>query len=111
MIQVAAPRPFNPGTVRPGDHHSRLAARRSFVALKHSFLEAVALVANEPGAHWLQAQVRTAEQPVDLWLLRAPVFAALAGGEPEWRERRHALRRDLDSVFPDLDPGSAFLPF
>ena len=55
-----------------------------------------------------QAQVRAAEEPVDLWLLRAPMFAALAGTAPDQRTRRQQLRRSLDSVFPDLEPPSAF---
>jgi len=59
---------------------------------------------------WLLNLVRAAEEPVDLWLLRAPVFAALAGGTLEQRQRRQQLRRGLDSVFPDLEPPSAFMP-
>lgn len=60
------------------------------------------------GVEWLLVQVRAAEEPVDLWLLRAPAFAALAGAEPQLRVRRQQLRRSLDSVFPDLDGPSNF---
>jgi hypothetical protein len=45
---------------------------------------------------------------VDLWLLRAPLFAAMAGPDPDMRRRRQMLRRSLDSVFHDTDPASAF---
>ena len=55
--------------------------------------------------------MRAAEEPVDLWLLRAPVFAALAGVQPEQRQRRQQLRRGLDSIFPELESASDFEPF
>jgi hypothetical protein len=61
-------------------------------------------------AGWLRTQVRLAEEPVDLWLLRGPVFAALAGCDPETRRRRQMLRRGLDSVFADCEPPSSFMP-
>jgi len=107
-MHAAAPRHFTPGAGAPGDPGARMAARRAFVELKLTFMQALADV---PDATWLHAQVRSAEEPVDLWLLRAPVFAALAGADPDYRQRRRLLRRGLDSIFPDLDPGSAFVPF
>ena len=76
VMHAAAPRHFSPGAGLPGDRGARSAARRAFVELKLDFLHALAGV---PAADWLHAQVRSAEEPVDLWLLRAPVFAALAG--------------------------------
>lgn len=85
-----------------------MAARRAFVDLKLTFLHALAGAAD---VDWLCAQVRAAEEPVDLWLLRAPVFAALAGGGPEQRLRRQQLRRGLDTIFPDLEPASGFVSF
>jgi hypothetical protein len=109
----AAPRHFSPeaglpGAGMPGDRGARLAARHAFVDLKLTFLHALQ---ESPDADWLRAQVRAAEEPVDLWLLRAPVFAALAGTSTDARQRRQQLRRGLDSVFPDLDPPSGFTPF
>jgi len=106
-MHAADPRHFSPGAGMPGDRGARTAARRAFVELKLDFLAALADV---PTAAWLQAQVRSAEEPVDLWLLRAPVFAALAGADPDYRRRRQQLRRGLDSVFPDLDSASGFVP-
>jgi len=91
----------------PGDRGARIAARQAFVDLKQTFLQAMP---GNPDVEWLRALVRAAEEPVDLWLLRAPVFAALAGGTLEQRQRRQQLRRGLDSVFPDLEPPSAFTP-
>ena len=111
-MQQVSPRHFSPGAGlpgagMPGDRGARMAARQAFVDLKQTFLHAM------PGSsdvEWLRALVRAAEEPVDLWLLRAPVFAALAGGTQEQRQRRQQLRRGLDSVFPDLEPPSAFTP-
>ena len=100
-MQIAAPRQFSPGAAVPAGRSARLAARRAFVDLKVTFMQALA---DMPHTDWLHAQVRCAEAPVDLWLLRAPVFAALEGAGPDYRERRQRLRRGLDSVFPDLEP-------
>jgi hypothetical protein len=97
-----------PGAGMPGDRGAHLAARQAFVDLKLTFLHALV---DTLDAEWLRAQVRAAEEPEDLWLLRAPVFAALAGTSSDARQRRQQLRRGLDSVFPDLDPPSGFTPF
>lgn len=109
-VQPNQPRHFSPGAGLPGaglpgDRSARMAARQAFVELKLTFLDALQ---GAPDVDWLRAQVRAAEEPVDLWLLRAPVFAALDGSSPAQRTRRHQLRRGLDSVFPDLQPASAF---
>ena len=110
-IQVA-PRHFSPGANLPdadlpSHRAARMAARQAFVDLKQTFLQALDAA---DGADWLRKQVRSAEEPVDLWLLRAPVYAVLAGADDEHRERRRALRRGLDTIFPDLEPESAFTP-
>jgi hypothetical protein len=102
------PTPFLPGGGMPGDRDARLAARRAFVDLKRTFLHALEDLHN---AEWLRAQVRSAEDPSDLWLLRAPLFAVLNGADPDRRQRRQMVRRGLDSLFPDLEPPSAFSPF
>ncbi len=102
-----APRDFTPGAGLPGDRGARLAARQAFVSLKLSFLDALETV---PTAEWLRVQVRAAEEPVDLWLLRAPVFAALGRMDADSRSHRQRLHRSLDSIFPDLETGSAFMP-
>jgi hypothetical protein len=113
MQAATQPRHFSPGAAlpeagSPTDQHARIASRRAFVALKLTFLHALQ---NAPADEWLLHQIRSAEEPVDLWLLRAPVFAALAGQDSEHRSRRQMLRRGLDSVFPDLEPASAFASF
>lgn len=109
--QVAQPRQFGPGAGHlaegglPGDRAARLAARKAFVDLKLTFLH---ILHDATDVEWLRTQVRAAEEPLDLWLLRGPVFAALAGPAAELRQRRQQLRRGLDTVFPELEPPSAF---
>lgn len=98
------------GAGMPGDRLARMAARRAFVDLKQTYLLALDEVPDHE-AGWLRVQVRSAEEPVDLWLLRGPVFAALTGADPETRRRRQMLRRGLDSVFADSEPPSSFAPF
>lgn len=109
---ATVPRHFSPATFagvgEPGDRSARRAARDAFASLKLTFLQALEA---EPGVEWLRMQVRNAEEPVDLWLLRGPVFDILTGARDEQRARRQLLRRGLDSVFPDLDPASGFVPF
>lgn len=84
----------------PQDRHARIAARRSFVGLKQQFMQAVDTLDGLRG-NWLRHQVRQAQQPVDLWMLRGAVFAALETlGEHSQRIRKD-LDRVLDSVFPD----------
>ncbi len=142
MQTADAPRHFLPGPGVPGaglphDRFARVAARRAFVELKQTFLDALdVLPAVRPGAgagvvtgagsgagagagvlagvadvEWLRQQVRSAEEPEDLWLLRALAFAALAGTDGERRRHRQALRRSLDRLFPDTEasaPSSIF---
>lgn len=91
----------------PGDCGARSAACTAFADLKLSFLHALEAV---PGADWLRTQVLSAEQPVDLWLLRAAAFDVLSGTDTERRSRRQLLRRGLDSMFPELEPDSGFCP-
>lgn len=113
-MQPSEPRHYTQASAQahigmPGDRHARLAARRAFVELKLSFMQALADL-NDPRCDWLSKQVRGTEEPVDLWLLRAPVFAALSGSAPDFRRRRQLVRRALDSVFHDSEPTSGFVP-
>lgn len=110
-----APRHFTmhaglPGAGMPHDRLARIAARRAFVGLKQDFMHAVAALDDERG-RWLRNQVRKAEEPEDLLLLRGHVFASLSGQDATRTERRRLLRRSLDSQFPDSAPRSGFLPF
>jgi hypothetical protein len=102
----AAPRDYTAGAPT-GDRLAAIAARRSFVALKLTFVDAAAAL-DGAQAHWLQQQVRAAEAPVDLWLLRAPLFSELAGSQPERRQLRQRVRRALEAVFAEPQPSTTF---
>lgn len=109
---AAAPRHFLPeatlpGGGLPGERLARTAARQAFLELKHGFVDAVAALGGGD-AGWLQQQLRRAAQPVDLWLLRGPLFDVLGGDEPERRLARQRLSRGLETLFPDLMPISGF---
>jgi len=101
-----APRNYTSGAPC-GDRLAAIAARRSFVALKLTFVEAAAALEGTE-AQWLRQQVRAAEDPVDLWLLRAPLFSQLAGSQPERRQLRQRVRRALEAVFAEPQPTTAF---
>lgn len=92
--------PGLPGAGLPHDRLARLAARRVFVDLKATFMAAVASLPGPQGS-WLRVQVRGAEEPVDLWLLRAAVLQALNQHDAAARTWRLQLKRSLDQIFPD----------
>lgn len=92
--------PILPGPGLPQDRHARIAARRSFVEMKQRFMAAVDTLHGLRG-DWLRHQVRHAHEPIDLWMLRGAVFAALGLRDETTRRTRDELHRVLDSVFPD----------
>lgn len=106
--QQTAPRDYTVGAGMPGDRRARVAARQAFADLKLTFLY---VLEGATGADWLRRLVEQADEPVDLWLLRAPAFAALDGVDLDHRGRRQLLRRGLDTLFPDLEPAGGALPF
>ena len=96
-----------PGAGLPHDRYARIAARRAFVTLKQTFQSAVDTI-NDVRGEWLKTQVRLAEDPVDLWMLRSAVFAAL----PERSAQRLQLAREIESLFPDSTmPGMVVTEF
>ncbi len=106
--QQTAPRDYTVGAGMPGDRRARVAARQAYTDLQLTFLYVLDGVS---GADWLRKLVERAEEPVDLWLLRAPAFAALDGVGVDQRGRRQLLRRGLDTLFPELEPAGLQLPF
>jgi hypothetical protein len=97
------------GTGAGHERSTSVTSRRSFVALKLAYLEAAAML-HGADSQWLREQVRTAEEPIDLWLLRAPLFAGLAGTCPERRRLRHRLRSALTATFGEPQPNTVFAP-
>lgn len=85
-----------PGHGMPHDRQARIAARKAFVELKQVFQDTVDSLHGDR-ADWLKYQIRQAEEPVDLWLLRAAVFAEL----PAHDERRQQLQMGIEMLFPD----------
>jgi len=83
----------------PAPLSMRIESRRAFVEMKQLFMRAVENLAHHKGA-WLRAQVRAAEGPVDLWLLRGPLLSALREDDLATRSLRAALYRSLDRAFP-----------
>ncbi len=103
-----APRDYTVGAGLPGDRRARVAAHQAFADLKLTFLH---VLQGASGSDWLRSLVEHAEEPVDLWLLRAQAFAALEGVDLERRGRRQLLRRGLDTLFPDMEPAGGALHF
>lgn len=104
---ASEPRDYTAGAGLPGDRLAVIAARRSFVALKLTYLDAATVLEGRE-TQWLREQVRAAEEPVDLWLLRAPLFSSLAGADPERRRLRQRVRRALEAMFAEPQPTTAF---
>jgi hypothetical protein len=95
------------GAGMPHDRQARVAARRAFVNLKQTYLMAIEAVPG-PRADWLRFQIRHAEEPADLWLLRAAVFDALP--RQGFPAERDTLQRGIESVFPRQGTSSGFAP-
>lgn len=91
---------FPEAMAQPASRDDRIESRRAFVEMKQLFMRAVENLAHRKGA-WLRAQVRAAEDPVDLWLLRGPLLSALREDDLATRTMRAALYRSLDRTFPE----------
>ncbi|HEY8973266.1 MAG TPA: hypothetical protein VIN75_03545 [Burkholderiaceae bacterium] len=102
---------FPDAVALPASRGDRIESRRAFVEMKQLFMSAVENLAHRKGA-WLRAQVRAAEDPVDLWLLRGPLLSALREDELATRAMRAALYRSLDRIFPETfgSAASGLLP-
>lgn len=94
----------------PSDRAARMAARRTFVDMKQLFMRAVADLAGPKGL-WLQHQVRLANDPHDLWVLRSALLVALHKQDNSAsRQIRSEVYRGLDGGFGDsVDPGNSSL--
>lgn len=107
-----APRNYTVGGLRtgvPAEQMSRLSARKAFVDTKLVFMQVLAqLNRNDAGVEWLRKQVRSAQMPEDLWLLRAAVYDALRSEGAQGAELRDILRRSLDGLLPGTYMPSGF---
>jgi hypothetical protein len=104
---ITPPGDHSVGAGMPGDRRARAAANQAFADLKLTFLH---VLDGATGADRVRSQVERAEEPLDLWLLRASAFAALDGVDLEHRGRRQLLRRGLDTLFPDEEVLGATRP-
>ena len=87
-------------TGRMTTRSARIETRRAFVEMKQLFMRAVENLEHRKGA-WLRAQVRAADDPIDLWLLRGPLLATLREDDVATRTMRAALYKSLDRTFPE----------
>ncbi|MBW8830100.1 MAG: hypothetical protein JF606_11800 [Burkholderiales bacterium] len=81
----------------PDDRLARMAARRAFVEMKQVFMRAAADVKGSVG-EMLQYRVRTANEPVELWRIRAVILASLPSHHERSLIHRIELHRQLDSL-------------
>jgi hypothetical protein len=92
----------------PDERLAQAAARRAFAEMKAVFLRAAAHIPGPTGTLLLD-QVRQASEAVELWRLRASIFAGLPQGDDETISLGMELRRQLDNVFPESDlPATLF---
>ncbi|MBA4344349.1 MAG: hypothetical protein C0423_19595 [Methylibium sp.] len=84
---------------RPEDRRGRLAARQAFVSLKLCFTRAAA-EARGSASEELRRLVRQACEPIELWLLRAPLLAALPDDIDQVEQHRLAIEQALRQVYP-----------
>ena len=92
-----------PGAGMPQERLAQIAARLTFVDLKHRYAAAAAGVPGSRG-EWLRLQVRQTEALSDLWMLRGAVFSALSELDSDRASlARIDLYSALSSVFPDDD--------
>jgi hypothetical protein len=101
-VQISASSPL-PGAGMPQERLAQIAARLTFVDLKHRYAAAAAGVPGSQG-DWLRLQVRQTEGLSDLWMLRGAVFSALREVDSDRASlARLDLYSALASVFPDDD--------
>lgn len=92
-----------PGAGMPQERLAQIAARLTFVDLKHRYAAAVAGVPGSRG-EWLRQQVRQTSELADLWMMRGAVFTALREVDSDRTSlARLDLYSALASVFPDDD--------
>jgi hypothetical protein len=87
-----------PGVGMPQERLARIAARRAFVEMKQSYMDAASDIDSATGG-LLQQRVRRADEPWELWSLRAVILASLPSDHARTRTHRMKLEREFDSIF------------
>ena len=90
--------PIASGLGLPQERLARIAARRDFVEMKQSYMNAASDIASVTGG-LLQHKVRMASEPWELWSLRAVILASLTDDHERTVSHRMKLEREFDSIF------------
>ena len=102
-------RSFLATRVLADEHLTRMAARRAFVEMKQVFMRAAADVDGTVG-DLLRQRVRAANEPMELYRLRAVLSASLPSQHERTPLHRLELHRQLDSLFPHDNTSTAVAP-
>jgi hypothetical protein len=95
LANLAAPATFGgPANERT----ARIAARRDFVAMKQAYMAAASDISGDTGAR-LMIRLRAADEPWELWSVRAVILASLPAGSPRTEVHRSRLQREFDTLF------------
>ena len=100
---------FLPDFGLPDERTARIAARRAFVELKASFMDAASDIDGLAG-DVLRRRVRGADEPAQVWRLRAALLHALSPLHPRTPQHHLELTRQLDSLFPEPRDHTCFMP-
>jgi hypothetical protein len=85
---------------------ARMAARQAFVDLKRAFIDAAALIPGESGDR-LRQHVRQANDPLELWHVRALIVSLLPGDQDERAAfARRRVKAQMQNVFADTTIGT-----
>lgn len=90
-------------TAQSDERRGRIAARRSFVALKLCFMRAAAELRGVHGEH-LQTLIRQASEPIELWLIRGSLQSALARAGEAGLMHSERLQEALNEAFQEPAP-------
>ena len=82
----------------PQERLARVAARRAFVEMKQSYMDAVSDI-DSGAAELLRHKVRKASESWELWSLRAVILASLRVDHERTLGHRMKLERDFDIIF------------
>ena len=96
--RAIAPMQAVPAGGLPQERVARIAARRAFVEMKQTYMDATSDIAGATAA-LLQHKVRRASEPWELWSLRAVILASLPADHERTAGHRSKLAREFDSLF------------